>query len=79
MFNVLTFYFLKRGEARLKGRSSLKSNMFAYESYRKQTLGLHQDKKPSATTKIISSPPIQKGRIKKTRKVMRMFQVNKYD
>lgn len=53
--------------------------MFAYELYRKQALGLHQDKKPSSTTKIISSPPIQKGRIKKTRRVMRMFQVNIYD
>jgi hypothetical protein len=53
--------------------------MFAYELYRKQALGLYQDKKPSSTTKIISSPPIQKGRIKKTRRVMRMFQVNIYD
>ncbi|GAN10740.1 conserved hypothetical protein [Mucor ambiguus] len=73
----------QRGDARLKGRSTLKSNMFAYESYRKQALGLRQDKKttlstsktPSAPTSSSSSPPIQKGRIKKTRRVMRMFQI----
>ncbi|CAO0794023.1 unnamed protein product [Mucor circinelloides] len=70
---------VKRGDARLKGRSTLKSNMFAYESYRKQALGLQQDKKSThASNTLLStsaSPPIQKGRIKKTRRVMRMFQI----
>ncbi|KAL9540759.1 hypothetical protein MBANPS3_009505 [Mucor bainieri] len=64
---------VKRGDARLKGRSTLKSNMFAYESYRKQALGLHHDKQ--TTPSPSPSPPIQKGRIKKTRRVMRMFQI----
>ncbi|KAF1804086.1 histone deacetylation protein Rxt3-domain-containing protein [Mucor lusitanicus] len=74
---------IKRGDARLKGRSTLKSNMFAYESYRKQALGLDQNKKTIPTTNNTStsssssssSSPIQKGRIKKTRRVMRMFQI----
>ncbi|KAK4520230.1 histidine kinase osmosensor [Mucor velutinosus] len=73
---------IKRGDARLKGRGTLKSNMFAYESYRKQALGLYQDKKTIPTSSTASSstssssfPPIQKGRIKKTRRVMRMFQI----
>ncbi|CAO3614832.1 unnamed protein product [Mucor fragilis] len=71
---------VKRGDARLKGRSTLKSNMFAYESYRRQALGLHQDKKTIPATSNTppsssSSPPTQKGRIKKTRRVMRMFQI----
>ncbi|CEP16313.1 hypothetical protein [Parasitella parasitica] len=66
---------IKRGEARLKGRSSLKSNMFAYEPYRKQALGSHYDKKPCPTSTDTSPPPIQKGRIKKSKRVMRMFQI----
>lgn len=57
--------------------------MFAYESYRKQALGLDslkQDAVPSSNDKKGTSPPlrphVQKGRIKKTPRVMRMFQVS---
>jgi hypothetical protein len=48
--------------------------MFAYEPYRKQALGT----KPLACNdkKGTSPPSVQKGRIKKTPRVMRMFQVS---
>ncbi|KAG2233517.1 hypothetical protein INT48_003388, partial [Thamnidium elegans] len=75
---------IKRGDARLKGRSTIKSDMFAYEQYRKQALGLstsQQQKMNRVSTdkliidKPITTPHLQRGRVKKTRRVMRMFQI----
>jgi hypothetical protein len=76
---------VKRGDARLKGRSTIKSNMFVYEQYRKQALGLmssqqqnlgavtedNSTKKPKRESSSLSN----KGRVKRTPRVMRMFQV----
>ncbi|KAI9259364.1 histone deacetylation protein Rxt3-domain-containing protein [Sporodiniella umbellata] len=59
---------IKRGEARLSGRSSLKATMFTHEHHRKLALGLNKQEKPKETR-------IQKGRIKKTPKAMRAFQL----
>ncbi|KAG0742405.1 hypothetical protein G6F57_005728 [Rhizopus arrhizus] len=61
---------IKRGDACLKARSSLKSNMFVYEPYRKRALDLDNNKKEEQ-----EEPPIQRGRIKKTQRVIRMFQI----
>lgn len=44
--------------------------MFIYEPYRKQALGLDKKEEEKGERRI------QKGRIKKTQRVMRMFQVN---
>lgn len=60
----------QRGDACLKARSSLKSSMFVYEPYRKRALELDNNKKEEQ-----EEPPIQRGRIKKTQRVIRMFQV----
>ncbi|KAI8988668.1 histone deacetylation protein Rxt3-domain-containing protein [Pilobolus umbonatus] len=73
----VSLYIMKaetmEGDARIKGRSSIKSNMFDYEVYRKQALGSHH--KPAETVPSITTEKIQGGRIKKTRRVMRMFQM----
>ncbi|CAO3703977.1 unnamed protein product [Rhizopus stolonifer] len=61
---------IKKGDARLKGRSSLKAGMFIYEPYRKQALGLDKKEEEKEERRI------QKGRIKKTQRVMRMFQLH---
>ncbi|KAI9019188.1 histone deacetylation protein Rxt3-domain-containing protein [Phycomyces nitens] len=55
---------IKRGEARLGGRSSLKAGLFAYEPYRKRALGLDT---PKSTT-IVPEDTKTKKRIKKTHK-----------
>jgi septin family protein len=44
--------------------------MFVYEPYRKRALELDNNKKEEQ-----EEPPIQRGRIKKTQRVIRMFQV----
>ena len=44
--------------------------MFVYEPYRKRALDLDNNKKEEQ-----EEPPIQRGRIKKTQRVIRMFQV----
>ena len=44
--------------------------MFVYEPYRKRALDLDNHKKEEQ-----EEPPIQRGRIKKTQRVIRMFQV----
>lgn len=54
--------------------------MFAYEQYRKQALGLQQQKMNRGPALIADKPitttaHLQRGRVKKTRRVMRMFQV----
>ncbi|KAI9485766.1 MAG: histone deacetylation protein Rxt3-domain-containing protein [Benjaminiella poitrasii] len=69
---------IKRGDAKLKGRSTLKSSMFAYESYRKHALELnHEAKKEdndSITVTTRGTPG--RGRIKKTSRVIRMFKIH---
>ena len=60
----------------MKGRRSLKSDMFMYEPYRKQTLNMTRPPKsiePKQEEVSLQKP--ERGRIKKTRRVMRMFQV----
>ncbi|KAI7894755.1 histone deacetylation protein Rxt3-domain-containing protein [Mucor mucedo] len=65
---------VKKGEARLKGRSTIKSNLFAYEPYRKQALGLTQKIVKQEDNLIQESMPhFQRGRVKKSPRVMRMF------
>ncbi|KAG2201555.1 hypothetical protein INT47_007432 [Mucor saturninus] len=67
---------VKKGEARLKGRSTIKSNLFAYEPYRKQALGLTQKIAKQEDNLIQESMPhFQRGRVKKSPRVMRMFKV----
>lgn len=65
---------IKRGEARLRGRSSIKSTMFAFEEYRKQALGLNNF--PQSQKKL-KETPLSSCRNKKSPRVMRMFQVIK--
>ncbi|KAL4209184.1 hypothetical protein CU097_013754 [Rhizopus azygosporus] len=67
---------IKKGDARLKGRAAIKSRMFAYEPYRKKALGLDVMNKEQEK-KMPEERPLQRGRVKKTHRVMRMFQVNK--
>ncbi|CAO3611988.1 unnamed protein product [Mucor hiemalis] len=71
---------IKRGEARLRGRSTIKSNMFAYEKYRREALGLTSSSHPKSRdvneTKLSTQPTRYPNcRVKKTPRVMRMFQI----
>ncbi|KAG0164327.1 hypothetical protein DFQ28_010514 [Apophysomyces sp. BC1034] len=73
---------IKKGEARLRGRSSLKADIMAYEPYRKRALGLRQQKEVKREGELLEKQgpagparSISRARIKKSQRVMRLFQM----